>query len=47
MHGQTRINDYYLCDICLSVRVKQFCSHWKDSDEILYLNFFQKYVKTI
>jgi len=33
--------------VCLSVRMEELSSHWKDLSEILYLNVFQKSVEKI
>jgi hypothetical protein len=36
-----------ILSVCMSVRMKQLGSHWKDINKILYLRIFQKIVEKI
>jgi hypothetical protein len=40
-------SDYWLRHACLSVRMEQLGSHWRDFHEIWYLSIFQKPVEKI
>jgi hypothetical protein len=33
-------SDYWFCHVCLSIRMEQLGSHWKDFDKIACLSFF-------
>jgi hypothetical protein len=33
--------------VCLSIRIKQLVSHWRDFHEILYMGIFRKSVEKI
>ena len=39
--------DCYLPNVCLSVRMVKFCSHWTDFHQICYLGIFRKSVENI